>query len=227
MNMGFIDVWCGKNTAVYGGHLVLNVTQECGPDIASTTMVNAGKFEVNMTTGYSSGIVTAFTLLSEGTEKRDEMDMEFVGKNMSYGNSSSVIYANVVSRFLTAATFLVQTMYFVDGLRVPVHNTAEDIYVATDTSQSQHTYGMEYTPNNLTWFVDGKIVRTVQKINGTQYPSKPMGLHLGLWDASQFSEWAGTVRQFIISYISLPATKTNTVKLGKLGHASSRRSFSS
>lgn len=87
-------------------------------------------------------------------------------------------------------------MYFVNGLRVPVHNTAEDIYVATDTSQSQHTYGMEYTPNNLTWFVDGKIVRTVQKRNGTQYPSKPMGLHLGLWDASQFSEWAGTVRQF-------------------------------
>lgn len=85
LNMGFIDVWCGKNTAISGGHLVLNVTQECGPDIASTTMVNAGKFEVNMTTGYSSGIVTAFTLLSEGTEQRDEMDMEFLGKNMSYG----------------------------------------------------------------------------------------------------------------------------------------------
>jgi beta-glucanase (GH16 family) len=128
---------------------------------------------------------------------------------------------------LTAATFLVQTMYFVNGLRVPVHNAAEDIYVATDTSQSQHTYGMEYTPNTLTWFLDGKIVRTVQKLNGTQYPSKPMGLHLGLWDASQFSEWAGTVRQFITSYFNLAATTTNTVKLGKLEHTSSRRSFSS
>ncbi|CAM0135106.1 unnamed protein product [Umbelopsis sp. WA50703] len=174
-NLGFIDVWCGKNTAVQGGQLVLNVTQECGPDIASTVMVNAGKFEVNMATGYSSGIVTAFTLLSEGTTQRDEMDMEFVGKNMSYA----------------------QTMYFVNGLRVPIHNAAEDIYVATDTSQSEHTYGMEYTPENLTWFIDGKAVRTVQKVDGTEFPAKPMGLHLGLWDASQFSDWAGTVRELI------------------------------
>jgi beta-glucanase (GH16 family) len=91
-----------------------------------------------------------------------------------------------------------QTMYFVNGLRVPIHNAAEDIYVATDTSQSEHTYGMEYTPENLTWFIDGKAVRTVQKVDGTEFPAKPMGLHLGLWDASQFSDWAGTVRELII-----------------------------
>jgi hypothetical protein len=85
MNFGFIDVWCGKNTAVQGGNLVLNVTQECGPDIASTLMMNSGKFEVDLVTAYGPGIVTAVTLLSQGTNNKDEMDLEFVGNNMSYG----------------------------------------------------------------------------------------------------------------------------------------------
>jgi beta-glucanase (GH16 family) len=84
-------------------------------------------------------------------------------------------------------------MYFVNGLRVPGNDASVDIYVTSDTSKTSHKYGMEFTPTSLTWFIDGRAVRTVKKVNGTMFPSKPMGLHLGIWDASQYSSWAGVV----------------------------------
>lgn len=212
-NLGFIEVWCGKNSGVQSGNLVLNVTQECGPDIASTLMMNSGKFEVDLATAYGSGIVTAVTLLSEGTDNKDEMDLEFVGNNMSYGKQTN---CSMESRdpliFVFSSIFiflLVQTMYFVNGLRVPGNEAAVNVFVAADTSNSQHTYGMEFTPTALTWSVDGHVVRTINKVNGTMFPSKPMGLHLGIWDASNYSSWAGSVSLFL--YVGKMESEMNAV----------------
>jgi beta-glucanase (GH16 family) len=52
---------------------------------------------------------------------------------------------------------------------------------------------MEYTPSSISWFIDGRKVKTVSEKDGVAFPRKPVSLHLSLWDGTEFSEWAGKV----------------------------------
>ncbi|KAI9277704.1 glycosyl hydrolases family 16-domain-containing protein [Umbelopsis sp. AD052] len=172
-DVGFNDVWCGQNTHIQGGKLDLSLNQNCGPDIATDLNTQSGLFEVDMETSWGSGVVTAITLFSAGTsaDKRDEVDMEFIGTDVT----------------------TVETTYFVDGAHVPGATQSVDFHVASNTSSSRHTYGMEYTPDHIAWYIDGRKVKTVLKENGVAFPSKPVSLHLSLWDGTEFSEWAGKI----------------------------------
>ncbi|CAO3688500.1 unnamed protein product [Umbelopsis ramanniana] len=154
--------------------MVLSLNKDCGPDISTNFYVQSGKFEVDMETSWGSGVVTAITLLSAGAssdKKKDEVDMEFVGSDVT----------------------TVQTTYFVDGVHVPGATESVDFHVASNTSSSRHVYGMEYTPDSISWFIDGRKVKTVSKIDGVAFPSKPVDLDLSLWDGTDFSEWAGKI----------------------------------
>lgn len=192
-DIGFTNIWCGKNANVQGGKMVLSLNKECGPDISTNFFVQSGKFEVDMETSWGSGVVTAMTLLSAGTstDKRDEVDMEFVGTDVTTGKST--FYINILDSQVTKMSLIVQTTYFVNGVHVPGATESVDFYVAPNTSTSRHVYGMEYTPTSISWFIDGRLVKTVPKVDGVAFPSKPVNLDLSLWDGTDFSEWAGKV----------------------------------
>lgn len=64
--------------------------------------------------------------------------------------------------------------------------------------QSQfHTYAVNWTLEQLTWMVDGVIVRTLYAADCDdathQYPQTPAKLQLGLWDGGDSSGSSGTV----------------------------------
>ncbi|KAI8577508.1 hypothetical protein K450DRAFT_252015 [Umbelopsis ramanniana AG] len=176
-DIGFTDVWCGQNAIIQGGKMDLSLNKKCGPDISTNLNVQSGLFEVDLETSWGSGVVTAITLFSAGTgeDKRDEVDMEFIGTDVT----------------------TVQTTYFVEGVHVPGATQSVDFQVASNTSTSRHIYGMEYTPDSISWYIDGRKVNTVLKKDGVPFPTKPVDLNLSLWDATEFSEWAGKVIQIL------------------------------
>jgi endo-1,3-1,4-beta-glycanase ExoK len=194
-NIGFTDVWCGQNVHIQDGQMVLSLNKDCGPDISTNMNVQSGMFEVDMETSWGSGVVTALTLFSAGTEesKRDEVDMEFVGTDVTTGNY--ILHVIVFDTHVTNTPFIVETTYFVNGVHVPGATQSVDFQVASNTSTSRHIYGMEYTPDSISWYIDGRKVKSVPKEAGVAFPTKPVDLHLSLWDGTEFSEWAGKVRK--------------------------------
>ncbi|OZJ03928.1 hypothetical protein BZG36_03617 [Bifiguratus adelaidae] len=173
MSIGFQDVWCGKNTAIKSGHLELSMTQECGPAILVPQMIQSGRVDVTIQTAAGSGVVTALTVFAPKNAPggRDELDWEWVGKDLTNG----------------------QSMYFVKGQRVPGAEGAVYVNTASDTATTFHTYSIEYTPEQIIWYLDNKVVRTVRSNQGVPYPTQALQLNLGVWDGSQTNGWAGTV----------------------------------
>jgi len=131
--------------------------------------------------------------LSAGTssDKKDEVDMEFVGSDVTTGKWT--LHVKIFDFQVTKTSLIVQTTYFVDGAHVPGATESVDFHVASNTSSSRHVYGMEYTPTSISWFIDGRMVKTISEKNGVAFPSKPVDLQLSLWDGTEFSDWAGKV----------------------------------
>ena len=55
---------------------------------------------------------------------------------------------------------------------------------ASGTINTYHTYQLQWLPNRVSWFIDGKLVRT----STTNVPKGPMHLHLNAWVPG--AEWA-------------------------------------
>ncbi|KAF9086797.1 hypothetical protein BGX23_008569 [Mortierella sp. AD031] len=70
--------------------------------------------------------------------------------------------------------------------------------VGVSPSQEYHTYTIEWLPDNLTWFINGKPIRTLlrsEAVNGTKYPSTPSQIQFNIWDGGlsdpETRDWAG------------------------------------
>ncbi|KAF4593033.1 hypothetical protein EYR38_008742 [Pleurotus pulmonarius] len=80
-------------------------------------------------------------------------------------------------------------------------SSVEDIPKSRSGQQTigeRHSYSIDWNPRRIIWSVDGRSVRTLtpqqSRINGrVNYPTSPMRIQLGIWDASSpegTSEWA-------------------------------------
>ena len=70
----------------------------------------------------------------------------------------------------------------------------------SDTRQNEHTYTIDWQPDQLTWSIDGKVMRTLKKsdtwnstTNAYHYPQTPARVQLSLWPAGLQSNGEGTV----------------------------------
>lgn len=70
----------------------------------------------------------------------------------------------------------------------------------TDSRQNVHTYEIDWQPDQLTWGIDGKVLRTLKKsdtYNDTtksyNYPQTPSRIQLSLWPAGLPSNGEGTI----------------------------------
>lgn len=74
------------------------------------------------------------------------------------------------------------------GIQVPTSFTPQSGF---------HTYTLDWTSTQLTWSIDGSVVRVLANNGDTsgdyQYPQTPMQVHLGLWDAGDADTAIGTV----------------------------------
>jgi beta-glucanase (GH16 family) len=89
----------------------------------------------------------------------------------------------------------VQTAYYYQG--IPDFSTA-DSKLLKDQSTKYHTYGIDWQPDAITWYLDGEVYRKVTKESTYKdgeyhFPTEASHVELGLWDASgsaSTAEWA-------------------------------------
>jgi beta-glucanase (GH16 family) len=146
-----------------------------GTVLSSTRFVWYGKVGATLKTSRSAGVVTAFILFSNS---QDEIDYEFVGYNLT----------QVETNFYYQAV-----LNYSNGLDVG----------STDTFENYHDYEVDWTEEELKWYVDGDLVRTLKKAdtwNETtevyNYPQTPSRVQFSLWPAGDSNavgtiEWAG------------------------------------
>ncbi|KAF2708170.1 hypothetical protein K504DRAFT_409005 [Pleomassaria siparia CBS 279.74] len=144
-----------------------------GSLLASTHYVWYGKICATMTTSQGKGVVTAFIMMSD---VRDEIDFEWIGVDINNAQSN----------------------YYSQG--VTVYTNANNLTVSPNTVEKLHEYCIDWKPDALTWSVDGKDMRTVQKketwnstSNRFDYPQTPSRIMLSLWPAGLATNGKGTI----------------------------------
>jgi beta-glucanase (GH16 family) len=145
-----------------------------GTLLASTHYVWYGKICSKISTAQGKGVVTAFILMSD---VKDEIDFEWVGADIS--NVQSNYYSQGVTVYTNSK-----------NLTVPNGNAVE----------SEHEYCIDWKEDDLTWTVDGKEMRKLERDstwNSTagryDYPQTPARVMLSLWPAGLPTNAKGTV----------------------------------
>lgn len=158
----------------YNGNILLTMAnQSYGTVISSTRAVWYGKISATLQTSHGQGVVSAFILMSGA---KDEIDYEFVGNDLDHA----------------------QTNFYFEGAL----NYTNSIHVPlSDTQQNSHTYEIDWTPDNITWTIDGSNVRTLNKqdtYNDTTkqyaFPQTPSIIQLSLWPGGSSLNAPGTIQ---------------------------------
>jgi len=156
-----------------GGSLLLTMAPKTvGTLVMSNHYIWYGKVTGKLKTSRGQGVVTAFILLSD---VKDEIDWEFVGADLSVG----------------------QTNFYSQG----VLNYENELNASvSDTFENEHTYEIDWNPDTTTWSIDGKSVRVLKRsdtwnatANRYDYPQTPSRLQLSLWPAGLPSNGEGTI----------------------------------
>ncbi|KIO31409.1 glycoside hydrolase family 16 protein [Tulasnella calospora MUT 4182] len=156
--------------------LVLALTKDNnGTRISSTRYVHYGTITATLKTARSAGVVNAFITMSD---VRDEIDWEWPGAQTSQAQSNYFFLGQVDYSNSHGATH--------DGL--------------SDTYANYHDYTIDWTPDTLTWSIDGNPVRTLQKTDTLSkdgsyyaYPTTPARVQLSIWPAGIPGAPQGTV----------------------------------
>ncbi|KAK3402689.1 concanavalin A-like lectin/glucanase domain-containing protein [Sordaria brevicollis] len=161
----------GTDSVLYtsqGAVLTINKKGEA-PTIATNWYIFFGRVEVVMRAAPGTGIVSSVVLASDDG---DEIDWEFLG-----GNNDEV-----------------QTNYFGKG-NLTLYNRGGKTPVH-DVQGTTHTYTIDWQMDQLTWSVDGNVVRTLKKedaLGGLNYPQTPMKLRIGSWAGGDPDNAPGTI----------------------------------
>ncbi|MBS4197787.1 family 16 glycosylhydrolase [Lederbergia citri] len=115
-----------------------------------------GRIEGRIKVAKGVGLVTSlFTYSPDG----DEIDIEILGRD----------------------TTKLETNFFIKGVRGV--NAHAIIDLGFDASEDYHDYAIEWSQNQIKWFVDGKLVRTVVG-DGIELPSDPSYIMANLWSGA-------------------------------------------
>jgi endo-1,3-1,4-beta-glycanase ExoK len=167
--------WSAQQVTTDGGALRLafvarptkNRAYACG-EIQSRQRFGYGVYEARLKAVRGPGFVTAFFTYIGPTDKQPwhEIDFEVVGKDPAR----------------------VQLNQFVDGKGgneafAPVPGGADRDF---------HDYAFIWEANRLRYFIDGRLVQTVE--DPKQLPSKPMRIIFSLWAGETNPGWLGTFR---------------------------------
>lgn len=146
-----------------------------GGEIYSNEMVKYGRWEIRMQMPRLSGAVSSFFTYEPdswmgGTHPWREIDIEYLG-NKNTGFQSNIITGAAEKKFFSEK----------------FHTTVGD------PGSGFHTYGLEWTPDSVSWFFDGKLLRTTKATNSDQVGDMqdlPQTYRMNLW-ASTVPSWVG------------------------------------
>ncbi|KAI0481326.1 glycoside hydrolase family 16 protein [Xylariaceae sp. FL0804] len=167
--------WVAQGTPLaYSDSVLLTMpANSVGTVLASTVYMWYGTVKAKLKTSLDAGVVTAFILLSD---VKDEIDYEFVGTELD----------------------VAQTNYYFQG--IPEYTHSKNITGVSDTNENFHEYEIQWTPDSITWLVDGVVGRTMQKsdtwnasANQWNYPQTPARVQLSIWPGGASSNGEGTI----------------------------------
>ncbi|KAK4937590.1 putative glycosidase CRH2 [Elasticomyces elasticus] len=166
-------VYSGTPLSHNGSVLLTMAEGTVGTLLASTHYIWYGKVTGKFSTSAGAGVVTAFILLGDS---KDEIDFEFVGVELS----------------------IAQTNFYSQG--VTDYNNGENATGLSDVHANMHTYELDWTYDNITWSIDGNVVRTLNRedtwnatANRYSYPQTPSRLQLSLWPGGLSTNGQGTI----------------------------------
>ncbi|KAH8896500.1 cell wall glucanosyltransferase Mwg2, partial [Thozetella sp. PMI_491] len=139
-----------------GAHFTMNADSDA-PRLISKNYLFFGKVEVTLQAAPGQGIITSIVLQSDD---RDEIDWEFVGSHQS----------------------VAETNFYSKGVNDYTHS--DRINVSYNPMTDIHTYTLDWTPDYLTFSIDGQVVRmaTPKEANdGATWPQTPAQVRLGTW----------------------------------------------
>lgn len=156
-------------------------TKDDAPYIWSSGYMLYGTAEVVLQSAPGIGVITSAVLMSPD---EDEIDWEWSGNDY------------------TQTTPTVQTNYFGKGI-TGSYDRGTSPQFHFNMSTSFNTYTLDWTPDSLTWSVNGVVARSLLKTqcdSGThQYPQTPSRFQVGVWDGGNpdnepgVISWAGGV----------------------------------
>jgi endo-1,3-1,4-beta-glycanase ExoK len=134
-------------------------------EIQSRDSYRYGYFETRMKMPKARGTtVAAFTYApAEGREKPHEIDIELIGDD----------------------TRRIELTYHVNGR--PTHAKVD---LPFDASAGFHTYGFDWQPDHVRWYVDGRMVHEVTG-GGVGRLTKPQKFIFMLWGSRKLHQWLG------------------------------------
>ncbi|XBW35963.1 hypothetical protein QEN19_001536 [Hanseniaspora menglaensis] len=155
-------------------YLYLSMPKKTSGSLLTTTRsMLYGRVSVYLKTARSGGVVTTMVLFSD---VHDEIDFEFLGGDL-----------------LNA-----QTNYYHHGELI--HTRMIKSTTETSTFDNWHHYEIDWTPDMIQWLIDGRIVRTLQKVDTWdpimkkyKYPQTPMKVHLSIWPGGSEGNSPGTI----------------------------------
>ena len=164
----FDCVWRGSNATFKDGVLNLTIDKDysgqynySGAEYRTYDFYHYGYYETSMQAIKNDGVVSSFFTYTGPSDNNpwDEIDIEILGKD----------------------TTKVQLNYYTNG--VGNHEYMYDL--GFDASEGYHTYGFDWQPDHITWYVDGKPVYTATQ----NIPSTPGKIMMNTWPGTGVDEW--------------------------------------
>ena len=160
--------WYQENTALDENGLSLTIDKDAtgtyhysGAEYRTTDFYSYGYYETSMQAIKNDGVVSSFFTYTGPSDNNpwDEIDVEILGKD----------------------TTKVQFNYYTNG--VGGHEYMYDL--GFDASEGFHTYGFDWQPDHITWYVDGKAVYTASN----NIPSTPGKIMMNVWPGTGVDSW--------------------------------------
>lgn len=154
-----------------------NKTYKAG-EIYTGNIYQYGKMEVRMLAATGSGVISNFFTFKEGSELSatfwEEIDIEVFGKDGANSWQTNLITGQGNSNL----------------------TRTEGVHQNNGLGEIYHTYTIEWTPNSVTWLIDGEVTR---EINGGQSLeiSNATTLRFNIWNPD-IPEWVGTFNESIL-----------------------------
>ncbi len=164
----FDCVWRGSNVTFKDNALNLTIDKDSsgqynysGAEYRSNDFYGYGYYETSMKAIKNDGVVSSFFTYTGPSDNNpwDEIDIEVLGKD----------------------TTVVQFNYYTNG----VGNHEYFYNLGFDASEGFHTYGFDWQPDHITWYVDGKAVHTAT----SNIPSTPGKIMMNTWPGTGVDDW--------------------------------------
>ncbi|OGB89486.1 hypothetical protein A2625_01040 [candidate division WOR-1 bacterium RIFCSPHIGHO2_01_FULL_53_15] len=126
-----------------------------------------GFFEARLQAAEGSGVVTSFFLSHTTSGGQEEIAFEILGKDCGRA----------------------QTNYIYQGLG----GHEQMIDLGFNACRGLHNYGIEWRPDRIVWYVDGKDKRSVDG-SPADLPSQPGKIIVNLWPTFGLDDWAGVFK---------------------------------